>query len=77
MNKEKLIIYPELKYRKYKGDVLKDEVVFKIAMRCYYPDEFKRLIISHGFDIISVWGGYKLEPYGVGPELVVQFEKRG
>ncbi|MFX0201748.1 MAG: class I SAM-dependent DNA methyltransferase [Candidatus Hodarchaeota archaeon] len=77
MNKEKLIIYPELIYRKYQGDVLKDEVVFKIAMRCYYPDEFKRLITSHEFDIINLWGGYNGEPYGEGPELVVQFEKNG
>lgn len=74
MDKEKLILYPELIYRKYQGDVLKDEVIFKIVMRCYYPDDFKKLITSHGFDIINVWGGYNGEVYGAGPELVVQFK---
>jgi len=75
MNKEKLILYPELIYRKYQGNILKDEVVLKLAMRCYYPDDFQNLITSHGFDIINLWGGYNREPYGEGPELVIQFKK--
>lgn len=76
MDKEKLILYPELVYRKYQRDVLKDEVVFKIVMRCYYPDDFKKLVLSHGFDIIDCWGGYNGEPYGEGPELIIAFKKR-
>ena len=66
--------YPELVYRCYEGDVLKDEVVQPLAMRCYYPDPFLRLIEDHGFRIIGRWGGYAGEPYGEGPELVVQFK---
>ena len=42
-------------------------------MRCYYPDEFEALIVDHGFEIVGRWGGYQGEPYGEGPELVLQF----
>lgn len=42
-------------------------------MMCYYPRQFEQLILDHGFKIISRWGGYKGEPYGEGPELVIQF----
>ena len=73
MDAEKLVLYPELIYRRYEGDVLKDEVVLKLVMRCYYPDEFERFVTAHGFHIINRWGGYKGEPYGEGPELVIQF----
>jgi hypothetical protein len=42
-------------------------------MRCYYPDDFIKLIREHGFTIIDRWGGYQGEAYGQGSELVVQF----
>ena len=74
MDKEKLILYPELIYRKYKNNVLTDETVLKIAMRCYYPDEFEELIKSYRFRIIEKWGGYNGEKYGQGLELVVKFK---
>jgi SAM-dependent methyltransferase len=70
---EKLVLYPELIYRKYVNDVVVDEAILKIAMRCYYPDEFEGLITSHGFIIKNRWGGYAGEEYGQGPELVVEF----
>lgn len=73
MDPEKRVIYPEIIYRRYDGDALEDVSVLKIAMRCWYPDAFARLITDHGFRIIERWGGYAGEPYGEGPELVVQF----
>ena len=73
MNSEKLILYPELIFRTYEGDVLKHEEVLKIPMRCYYPDEFDKVIVNHGFEIINRWGGYANEPHGEGEELVIQF----
>lgn len=73
MDREKLVLYPELVYRRYEGDDLVHETVLKIAMRCYYPDEFEKLIVDHGFRILHRWGGYAGEPYGEGPELVIQF----
>ncbi|MBI4488002.1 MAG: class I SAM-dependent methyltransferase [Deltaproteobacteria bacterium] len=76
MDPEKLILYPELVYRRYEGNTLKDEVVLKIVMRCYYPEQFERLIIDHGFRVINRWGGYAGESYGQGPELVIQFTGR-
>jgi hypothetical protein len=72
---ERLILYPQLIYRRYTGDSLQEETVLEIAMRCYYPEEFDRLIREHGFEITNRWGGYAGESYGVGPELVVQFTR--
>jgi hypothetical protein len=73
MDTENLVLYPELIYRQYEGEVLKDETVLKLVMRCYYPDSFEKLITTHGFRIIDRWGGYAGEVYGEGPELVIQF----
>lgn len=68
-----LVCYPELIYRFYQEDQLVEEAVLPIAMRCYYPDEFLRLIEDHGFRVIEKWGGYAGEVYGEGGELVVAF----
>jgi len=73
MNPEKLILYPELIYRRYEGQVLREETVLKLVMRCYYPDDFETLVTAHRFNIIHRWGGYSGEVYGRGPELVIQF----
>jgi SAM-dependent methyltransferase len=73
---EKLVLYPELIYRRYIGDELQEEAVLKIIMRCYYPEQFEKLIESHGFAVQNRWGGYAGEVYGEGPELVIQFEER-
>jgi SAM-dependent methyltransferase len=73
MDPVKLVLYPELVYRSYQGGELVDEAVLKIAMRCYYPDEFVQLIVGQGFRVLDRWGGYAGEPYGKGPELILQF----
>lgn len=70
---EKLILYPELIYRRYDGETLVEESILKIVMRCYYPDTFEKLINEHDFVILNRWGGYEGEVYGQGPELVIQF----
>jgi SAM-dependent methyltransferase len=70
---ERLIVYPVLIYRYYEGDTLVDEATLEITMRAYYPDEFARLIESHGFRVRQRWGDYVGEAYGQGPELVVEF----
>ena len=70
---EKQIVYPDLIYRRYRGEKLEDETVHNLVLRYYYPDEFEKMIKSHGFQIVNRWGGYAGEPYGEGPELVVQF----
>ena len=76
MDAEKLILYPELIYRRYQREALTEEAVLQIAMRCYYPDAFEELIVGHGFQVIKRWGGYAGELYGGGPELVIQFSDR-
>lgn len=73
LDAENLVLYPELIYRRYQGEALVDESVLKIAIKCYYPDTFERLITEHGFTVINRWGGYTGEVYGQGPELVIQF----
>lgn len=74
MDRAKLVLYPELIYRRYEGETLMDEAILKIAMRCYYPGQFEKLIVDHGFQILNRWGGYQNEVYGQGPELVIQFK---
>jgi SAM-dependent methyltransferase len=73
MDADRLVLYPELVYRRYEGQALAEESVLKIAMRCYYPDTFEKLIVGHGFAVLDRWGGYAGELYGQGPELVIQF----
>ena len=73
MDPDKMVLYPELIYRRYRGKTLVDEAVLKIAMRCYYPEEFVHLIVKQGFRVLRRWGGYEGEPYGEGPELIIQF----
>jgi SAM-dependent methyltransferase len=70
---EPLVIYPDLIFREYAGEDLRNETVLPIAMRCWYPDELTSRIRSEGFDVTGTWGGYAGEPYGEGPELVVEF----
>jgi SAM-dependent methyltransferase len=67
-----LVIYPDLIYRVRQGAKLVEEVVFPLAMRCYFPDDFASLFAKHGFEIVERWGGYSGETYGVGPELIIQ-----
>ncbi len=73
VDKEELVVYPDLVYRHYRGTVLVEEAVLHIAMRCYYPESFEQLILDHGFEIVNRWGGYGGEQYGQGPELILQF----
>ena len=74
--KDPMVLFVRLIYRKYRDEKLTDEFVQKIKMRCYYPDEFKTLIASHGFHITASWGGYQGEKYGEGPELIARFSRK-
>jgi SAM-dependent methyltransferase len=67
------ILYPELIYRRFVEDAWIEDAVLKIPRRCYAPEEFERVICAHGLHIVQRWGGYAGEPYGEGPELIVQF----
>jgi hypothetical protein len=74
MDRERLVLYPELIYRRYEEDRLVDESVLSISLRCYYPEELLRLVAGQGFVVVRSWGGYAGEPYGEGPELIVEFK---
>lgn len=73
MDRRKLVLYPELVYRRHEGEHLVDEAVLSISMRCHYPEPLLELVRDHGFSTVRTWGGYSGEPYGAGPELVVEF----
>jgi SAM-dependent methyltransferase len=73
MDPVRMVLYPELIYRRYQGETLTEETTLKIAMRCYYPEEFVQLIVDQGFRVLRQWGGYNGESYGQGSELIVQF----
>jgi hypothetical protein len=73
MDRERLVLYPELVYRRYEGETLVDEQVLAISMRCYYPEGLAQLVRNQGFRVVGKWGGYGGEPYGKGPELVLAF----
>ena len=74
---EKLILYPELIYRRYEGERLVEEAILKLVMRCYYAETFERLVTENGFVSLNRWGGYTGEIYGEGPELVLRFGAGG
>ena len=73
---ERLVLYPDLFFRRYRGGELVEEVVMPIAMRCWYPDQIAELLERQGFEITGAWGGYHGEPFGQGDELVVRFGAR-
>jgi len=77
MDPDRMVLYPELIYRRYHGKALVDEAVLKIAMRCYYPEGFVQLVVKQGFRVLQQWGGYEGELYGQGSELVVEFTQGG
>jgi SAM-dependent methyltransferase len=71
---EPLVFYPEFIYRLYaRSGQLEKETVMSLPMRCWYPDDFAGVVREHGFEITGKWGGYLGEPWGEGPELVVEF----
>jgi SAM-dependent methyltransferase len=74
LDKEQLVLYPDLVYRHYRGSSLLREVVLHIAMRCYYPETIEQLVLDHRFEIANRWGGYLGEQYAKGPELILQFK---
>src|SRR5215510_15927880 len=43
LDPERHILYPELVYRRYVGDVWIEDAVFKIPRRCYAPDAFEQV----------------------------------
>jgi len=53
MDPDKMILYPGLIYRRYQGEALVEEATLKIAMRCYYPEEFVQLIVNQAFGCFS------------------------
>lgn len=73
IQEQPLVIFPDLVYRKYRGPALVEELIHSIALRCWYPQELLDLIAAAGFTVTATWGGYHGQPWGEGPELVVEF----
>lgn len=77
IDRDALVLRPELIWRRYERERLVDEAVLSIPMRCHYAEDLVRLVTDHGFRVLETWGGYAGEPYGVGPELVLEFAADG
>jgi SAM-dependent methyltransferase len=73
LDPERHVLYVELVYRRYIDGAWVEDAALQIPRRCYAPDEFAQVILSHGFRILQRWGGYAGERYGEGSELVIQF----
>ncbi len=73
LQRDPLVLYPELIYRRCVGGRVVEQATLRIAMRVWYPPELIAWIESHGFVVRGRWGGYQDEPYGEGGELVVAF----
>lgn len=74
MDHERLILYPEQVFRRYRGDELIEELVMPIVMRCWYPKQIEALLLENGFRTTGTWGGYAGETFGEGAELIIRFE---
>jgi SAM-dependent methyltransferase len=72
---EPLVLYPELIWRRYEDAVVVDEARLRVPMRHHDSDGFTALVEKHGFRIVNKWGGFSNEEYGVGPELIVEFQR--
>jgi SAM-dependent methyltransferase len=59
-----LVLYPDLIYRRYQREVLVEEVVAKIAMRCWYPDELEARIGREGSRSSTVGAATLAKPTG-------------
>ncbi|MGH8071662.1 MAG: hypothetical protein ACRERE_41800 [Candidatus Entotheonellia bacterium] len=56
MDPDKMVLSPELRYRRYPGKALVDEAVLKIARRCYDPEAFVQLIVTQGLRVAPAVG---------------------
>jgi SAM-dependent methyltransferase len=74
LTEDPLVLYPDLIYRRRGNGPAVEEHTLSIAMRCHYPEELLALVRRHGFQDLGKWGGYAGEPYGAGPELVVELK---
>jgi len=72
MDPTSLVSSPQLIYRCYENGVMTDRAVLNTIMRCYYPEEFQKVILDRGLKILRLWGGFGGEQYGQGPELVIE-----
>ncbi len=72
IDEEPLVLHPVLIYRAYRRGKLERQVEFTFPMRCHYPSELVERVERHGFRVVNRWGGYADEPYGSGPELLLQ-----
>lgn len=75
-NRDRFTFRPQIRYRYYVDDTLVDEALLDLHMRAYWPDDFRQIVLDHGFRIVNQWGGFEGEEYEYGAELVLQFAGR-
>lgn len=67
---KKQITYPELIYYVEEPDGTTNKHVEKLAMKYYYEEQMRELLVSSGFNIKEEYGYYDYRPIQEGPELI-------
>jgi ubiquinone/menaquinone biosynthesis C-methylase UbiE/catechol 2,3-dioxygenase-like lactoylglutathione lyase family enzyme len=64
------INFPELIYYVTDSEGKEEQFVEKLAMKYYYEDQLRELLLSNGFRIIEEFGYFDERPIQEGPELI-------
>jgi SAM-dependent methyltransferase len=66
----KQVNYPELIYYVTDAEGNEETFIEKLAMKYYYEDQLRELLLEHEFKIIETFGYYDERPIQQGPELI-------
>lgn len=69
------VTYPELLYYVEDSEGQEQVYVDKLAMKYYYEEQLRNLLLTAGFSIIDEYGYYDRRPIDKGPELLYVCKK--
>jgi len=72
---EKQIIYPELIYYITDQNGKEERIVEPLALKYYYEEQLRELLLSNGFEIVEEMGYYDGRSIKDGPELIYVCKK--
>ena len=72
---EKQIIYPELIYYITDQNGKEERIVESLALKYYYEEQMRELLLSNGFEIVEEMGYYDGRSIKDGPELIFVCKK--
>jgi SAM-dependent methyltransferase len=59
-------------YRQYVEGVFDQGATVELALRYYAPEQLIARVEEAGLEVVERWGGYRGEPWGAGPELLLR-----